>query len=633
MERLENKCIEKVIFYIESYYVICKRKNWKIPRKIGDKLFDYAYKYKCPLNGKHLQLFQSNITELSKFVSRTGNLNILYYDFLNQHQFEYVNLIYLKEFHLKSKETKFSTKSFYIKDSIFMDFDMEKMDYFFKNSIFIENSISVKNINNQQFFLSLTHALRQSLTSIYCLSFNQCTIENDTIKILSSAIAEISSLEIFKLKLNDSNKVTPLYSSIGRIDHHLIHSLRKSANNIKVISLSNFLASSSSVILLLKQLVNLEKLSISFILSSKNDQLSFDEIIDPNVFKVLRKNKLKNFKKLKLSNCSLNEEGASELIKFLNCSDSIENIHFYDILFKKNTTKNLVLECTKELSKNLKNLFIGNLCQSSTLGPFDNCSSLIKVKVFLLNSDWISSGVNHSLMKAISNSKETLQDITLGNINNSYLIPLLSVVHRIRCIKRFHISETEFCEISSKILADIINIQKHNLEKIKFTYTTFFYETDLFQSISNCSNLIHLTIFCQNSYQDLNYLIHSTSSFMTVLQYFDLIIHNLTESELLKIGKDLMICKSLRKFRIWNFSMGDLSFQTFNQQIQHLKPKLEIFNCQYFCTNSNETKFHKDSFFDQFNDFKKQRNEEEKIIEIDNDDPFSFIPFDIPGIL
>lgn len=584
MVSLKKLCLENICSNLEFNYLICKWNKWMIPQKIADSILEYSRTYKFPIMDKDVNIFKREVMKLSNFCSSTRIFQIFNYNFLNGHQFETLELKFLEDFYLDVKNCKIHTKKLVFHHVNLDKFSSEELEKLFRHSIQVEEAIFIQdtlNVHPESFF----HSIYQPSNSLKELYFHSNIFKLDEIQRISLILQNLNQLERFKLKFRF---IPELFET--HVDELILNPLKNSFTTMKNLSIKGVNCTLSGLVSFVSSLKNLEKLTLSCLFMTNNESFK-------NFFVVLREMNLKNFRKLKCNHCHLRPGEELEFIRLINFyrkSLKILKCNFHET-FNKTVIKKLKRGLSFEIG-NLSQLSIGqNMCgheflENTSIVLHQNCSNLEKIEIF-------SGNFLIDYKSAIENCFDTLNDIKIERIGFGELPTILSAIQKVTCLKNFLISSLFLTIESVNILKEIIDKQISNLTQLQITQNHFTNLITLFDSISNCSNLVHLEIDGSGSaFGDFDNTL-GTLKFLHKIEYLKLIFENLNQLELNQLGDNLKNSFQLKYLYIHILDRSTSIFKDFVKKIQHLRPTIEEYRLKskyktlrYDCLNKKSFK-------------------------------------------
>lgn len=111
VESLENICLDNIGLNLSLNYEICKNLKIKIPDLIGDKIFKNIFTVLSRFNEKDLKFFTKEIMNIKNIeIFRKQFVSIKYFDFLNGHKLDNLQVGDCDYFELNSNNCSFTVK-------------------------------------------------------------------------------------------------------------------------------------------------------------------------------------------------------------------------------------------------------------------------------------------------------------------------------------------------------------------------------------------------------------------------------------------------------------------------------------------------------------------------------------------
>lgn len=450
MRKFEQLCLDCVCSNLSLNYELCRLKKWKIPKDLGDKIYKYAYENKIPIGDEEIRIFNLDTMELTDFYSCAGRLNTSNYDFLNGHRFENLYLSSLKHFKM-NLSCRIFAMNLEIDSCNLKHFSSSEMEKFFTECLHVQDSILIKGMKTSDFFTYFYHLILKSPETLKKIKVNYCILGLTDLEKLASAMAHLTNLEEFSFVSNFT------IGSCGK-NNPIMQPLACSCDNLKCLTLDNVTFENSTLLNILKKLRKLESLTM-VCKSYAQSQL------ESNIFKVLIKNKLENFKELKLQELKLGDDGTKEMIDLFKYYNKFETVHLQKFSFNGARGDHL-LDAIRMSCKTMKSFILNDVFEYSSNDSIKkfmkNCSSLTEMNIIAEYSP--DPKILKLFDHGIESSKDTIEKLRFRSVNIQLGISPLTSINKIKTLKEFDVVKSEFGVHSMQIIKDIIN--SHH-EKIK----------------------------------------------------------------------------------------------------------------------------------------------------------------------
>lgn len=573
MKSLKRITVENVTSNLYLNYELCLKYDWKIPKRIGDEIFEFAFKYGKPLNDNDTLFFQRKITELSEFCTGIGRFNVKNYNFLLDHELNNFCVRYVNNINIDWKFGKIITENFKIIQNETPDSGMENI---FKECLIVKTSIKVNLSDNNRILKGIFSMIENSKLNLKKLSIKCNNINWKYFKRFFKSLPELKNLEKLKLTFNRSYILDKSYGNI------LFESLIPLSNNLKSLKIYEIPFSYSKLIDLLEKCKILEKISIQ--LTNWNDDL-----IESDVIKCLSKNN-QYLKKININFSKVNKSIIEELMNLINNCKLL-------LKFRIHSRREVNLNVDKIFQSLLK--FTDKLQYFDVFGMYTNSNLLNLNKLFYCCKSLTKIDVTHycnvkiilpSLEIAIKQSKNTLKEISFPGFMADELIFCLKVLIDTNRLEYLYFEQCSNNTESDNILRRIIEGCRDRLKSFSwlghFSESTF--DIELLNCLSNCSMLTKLQIVDLDLKKKLNYLINRSSKYLENLQELCLMSIGVDEEDIFSLGATLDNCYNLRELELAGTFASTMSTIYFCEKTKHLQLQLEEFSRPKKCMFSED---------------------------------------------
>lgn len=562
MKSLQEIAIKQVCLNLNFNYELCKKFNWKIPKKIGNEILESAIKYSKPLNDDQCCIFQNNILELSEFLSHHEVFNVKSYDFLNGHEFDNLYFKNITKFDIENPNFKVKTKNFTFSQVKIKNFDWNN---FFQNSVQVEESLKIEKMSNNPPFDAVCGLIEKSAFKLKSFMIKDKEFDENHLKKLSKEISKLHNLEKFKFNVLFDLKC----ENHGNI---IINSLFNTAENLQILKI-NFLCSYSTLLLLIKNINNLKNLKIHF---NSCKELN----VQADIFAELRERLSHKLQRINFLFVEINKKGRNELLKLLNECKCLEKIKVVFLENRKSFSQ-CIIEKLFNSAKTLKAFYITPSFQDKYIKDvkrlFESCTSLVKINLKTTQRvDEILPSVNIG----IENSKNTLREIQIHDFDAEQLKLYLPKVMEIVCLERFTIEESSFCDETLKILHKLIDTHRHNLRELDLSNCFQYCDIpiDFLKSLSKCSNMISFDLSICNLRGKVKYVINNSCAFLENLETLYLSSAELGDEDVEELSEMLLLCKSLSILDLsGNGGVSTSASEQFTRNVGSLRPYLYLY--------------------------------------------------------
>lgn len=586
MKSLQRISIEIIVSKLNWNYKLCEKNNWKIPKRIGDKIFEFAFKYKKPLNDDDMLIFQRKITELSEFHCSKGRFDLSNYDFLLNHHLEKFSLRNVVDFNVDYNSSKLYTKSFNIKQD---ELPEKNIENFLKKNLHVESSISVDVSNNNTILRGIFSLIENCSSNLRILSIKCLNVNWKYLKTFFIKFPEMKNLEKFKLKLYHGQTLDKSYGN------SLLDSLINLTKNLKSLIIPMMPFSYSSMIRFLEKCQSLEEIDIYL----KNWHDEFNEF---DVLRCLIRHKY--LKKAYLVFGKFREETEKELINFFRESNCIKKLKV-SFHHEEKPRLNRIMNSIKPFSNNLQSIDIFGMYYTENLSGlkdvFSGCRSLTKIDVTYYGD---VKKMLPSLEEAIIQSKNTLKEIFLPGFMADELVSCLKLLIDSNCLENLYFEQCINSKESDKVLLNVVDTCKRSLKSFSWfsTSSNLTFEVDLLKSFSKCSALTTLQIVDLNLTGKLHYLINESSAYLENLDELCLMSVMVNEEDIMLLSNTLKMCPNLRNLDLNGTFGSENSLKHFCTETKDLQQTLDNFSAPKPCSLSDEEDFIEYDYDDFEND-------------------------------
>lgn len=597
MKTLENLCLISISQNLNLNYHLCKRNKLKIPCKMGDKIMKSLFKMEKKLDENEVKIFEKDIMDLSQFYTnltipddyfRFETFQIRAYDFLNNHHLDCLHLVNLKRFFLESESFKVYTKKLIVnKVNEFMDRTLSILKNFYRNSIFVEESIKFQDVSFKKSLNPVGLLIRNSFETLKSLHIENCMFEESSCRHLVSQIFYLKNLE--ELIFVES------YSCY--IDHlQLRTQFRKTekefGKKLKILKIPTFFYLFNSY--MFENLNNLQHLQIF-----DYDYPKTENIV--RTFEVLSNQNLTALKEFEFETEMMFEDVELALVKFIKSLKNLEKIDL-SVPFWLKSSRSEILTSLKNSCKTLQTFHLPYLYRDHKnkflLELIENCQALKEISLDEFKINWHDFALN-LLIKIMNYCKSTIEKLDFTDIylfiNKNWF---LSSIPKFSNLKKFYIEgklNTKFDNFLMKFIED----HHRSLIELKFSDSISLEgdEHEFFHSISKCYNLQLLVVYYigkKTSHEKI-----FTDSFLlnNHLQDLQLAFYNYTEDDLdyfLKLFKKL---RFLRKVKLQSFRVFKKSVDNFLYEVDHLNSNIEFINLNGRYQDGGSNNFNLQYFF------------------------------------
>lgn len=103
--RLENICLNSICLNLYLNYRICKKNSLRIPSRIGQLIFENSFIILLKFDSNDLKFFKKEITDLKSIDLQKKQFKYIeYYDFLNGHNLDLLQIGIIEKFNLKNSK-------------------------------------------------------------------------------------------------------------------------------------------------------------------------------------------------------------------------------------------------------------------------------------------------------------------------------------------------------------------------------------------------------------------------------------------------------------------------------------------------------------------------------------------------
>lgn len=527
-------------------YKLCLKNSMKVPFYCSDYLHDFIIGEKKSIDAERMNFFQNNVMELSKFYYDGRIFNFGNYGFLDGHKLQELQLINITNFSPKNTSYKINLKNFHIQNVTFKDFSLKDFVNFFKNSIFVENSIFIEQISTKEFFETLPFLLEKS-TTLRSFSCKNCNTRRNFGDFLGPYIAKLTNLESFVVWNHNETEGDVLFNS-----------LRSSAKNLRVLKICKVIFHSFSLARLFAELKSLEELCLE-------DDFCVNENVKSITFKTLTKHQSLNLRKLKLASCDLSFSNFQELCNLIQECKYLKKLYvnFENI---NNMDLEKLIHCCLPFASHLqkfniewndswfhflpKPILIGSTAViESWRNLYEQCTCLRELS---LKDGRNVSEVLPSIIECIENSRETIRKVKFDGLLEEELFVLLPELLQIRKITLLSIKNCGISSRTIRLLEFVIDQNRDTLTSltISSTLTRECYHFGFGNCISICSKLKYIDLSDNFLFDVVRHMINPRCLCLNSLETLNLHFCFLGIEDFRVLGDALCLCKNLKQIDI-----------------------------------------------------------------------------------
>lgn len=499
MENLKYLCTKLVCSNLYLYYLICSKKSWRIPEKLGNDLLNYITDNNCELDDNHLKIFSKDVISFSniclsrKIATKPTFLSNIDADSLTEitipcaeilQKDEFMNIIKnllkkaknLEKFTIISKsfisslitglrETANSLQYFYLSEKITTESPIKILKKCTKLKKIIINQGYMKIIKE----FKISDAIYNSSNNLMHLELSRIYINEDNLMETLSICINLHTIKLNYIQ-NFNNKLSKFFSKYDNI-----------YNSIEEIDLSNnrklSLEINQDFYIFFTKFPNIQNISLNFNTTIDNTCVKEDKDLSTLVCSSL--------KRLSFRGCQFDKKSFQHLKNVLKCCTQLEIIDFSSVF---------------HLEQDLSYLFHGLLQVKHTL----RC--LHFEKSCLNKYDFEQFG--HYLLDCSNIQKLSIGGDRLTNDNLSVVIDNLSLSKNY--LNEFSLNN---CKLNTKDLKIIGEYLK------KCSYLKYF---SIDQSILNSDGLNGILHNLTNSINTIKEIhIRNQSSFQNIFRSFN----------------------------------------------------------------------------------------------------------------
>lgn len=562
MKSLKDFCVEKVSLNLNSNRKLCMKNGWKIPKKIGNKLFEHVLKSKNVLTDHDVGFFEKEISEFSNFHFTNNKFKISNFNFLLDQHLENLSLRSIKNFQINNTNgLSVYTKNFILEMN--NKIPNEEMAYFLQNSLYVENSIEIK----------LNFKEEKNLKIIYSL-ISHCSKNLKIINVKCPPVG-LTYFEKFVLKLSDFNyleemKVNMEYPSLYNKSYGniLLQSLKSSMDTIRIFEMPKIPFSFFMLLPLLHKCKILDRLIIS--LKSINDEMT-----DSDVIRAL--NNRKNLRELNITLYDATDDLAQDLSYFIQNSKHLEIVKIYFEGAKKPSV-DLILNSLRVLARNLNDFYVEGMYQRENIEILEDiyyhCYSLTTID--LTNCYYVRKFIT-SLADATIQSKYTLRYITVQSLINEQFLTLVSNFRQCQQLERLKFRNC--LTNGGDTLKNVIYEFKESLKTLCWESSSSIhtFDNELLNILSKCETLEKLKFQNLNLKGKFKSLFNESNCFSNNLVKLSLIDMTFNRNDIEAIINYLKICPNLRIVDFSGSTTSESLANVFYDKTKYLRFQLDSF--------------------------------------------------------
>lgn len=554
-------CLNKICSNLYLYYRFCKMESVKLPSFIGQLIFDNSFKILGQFSENELKFFKYEITELKKINLQKKQFDsIKYYDFLNGHHLDELQIGFIENFYIKSKNFVIFTKDLKINYNL----DVVNENFKFLTYIYAEKSISVFYLSGNENFNSFTTVLKNSSKLLQELYIGWISLSIEHYRRINDILKEKKNLKKFLLRIDNWNNEdkTSEFAVLDQITRKTTELNIDFEHKIPI-----------GFPRLIENMSNLNSIGIDTALEDDDITKSFLRCLNGNIgfnLKIL----ILTFKNITLNIDGLLVENLKYCKKLTSFSMSvIENSHLTSNIFKS------LIPCTNSLEiiylpftsfSNFNNIVDNFLINCSSLKKFDfHLFFLFHVKIESINI-------------CLEKSKETLESIIFADADEMKQVSHIKYA-KFKKLERIIIKRRKINNDSMKFLFKSIENIVTNLTSFSIIglEANDYYNDDLISLLSNCNNLSKLSFnYYKLTAKDLYSVLTAISApeLIVSLEFFSCEIE---DDLLLSIIPLIKKFKNLEHMNLSHNLISEISIQSllenlgkynFNMQLLRLLP-------------------------------------------------------------
>lgn len=454
MDKLEIICLDKICDNLLLIKKICERRNYKIPSKLGQKIFDNSFRIINEFTEEDLKFFRKEIIEIKSvnFYKKQFK-TIEYFDFLNEQHLENLIIGNIENFRLRNNVFLLTVNNLQIGDySYSKPINFDGLEILLLN-VQVKNSITFKANNKIAFSNVIYYLLKNSKHSLTSINIPAVDLTLYDFKSVLCFLKGQKQLKELSLNLKDI-----FQNNIHMEDKFLLGYLKNLPNTITELNLN--LQSNDY------QLFNC--LSIIFKQLNKLDSFSLDTFIDDDDLIIEILNNIKQFSSDKLIYIDFTFVRITKLVNqkliefFYKCSN-LTSIYISCINEENNLDQYFVFSCC-HLAQEIKHFypeFSNNDSISYSYNKFlTMCKSLKSVEIGFYLDIRVQL---KNIFSALKSSRESLTSIEFSfcTITNEFALGFPSLVYCLEVI------EFEVVNFQGNSLAELLKNLRHTAENLK----------------------------------------------------------------------------------------------------------------------------------------------------------------------